>query len=74
MKVCNSVLDFVFGKIWNIRVKNMLGDFSSVFDGTVEFWLLVRQPISDYFPCGSKFFPYKIEQSPVFVFTFVRQA
>ena len=68
----NSEMDTVLGTRWAVRVKNKMGDFESVKHGTVEYWLHQRPPLNDFVPIGGKFFPYKLEQGPVLVFTFVR--
>ena len=71
--VLNSELDDVLGRNWYVRVKNALGDFGAVIEGTVQYWLTEREPLSDYFSIGNKFFPYKIEQCPRLAFTFLRE-
>lgn len=71
--ISNGELDKVLGRNWNVRVKNALGDFGAVIEGTVEYWIIAREPISDFFEVGNKFFPYKIEQCPRLAFTFLRE-
>eukprot|EP00112_Aurelia_sp_Birch-Aquarium-sp1_P026798 Seg9737.1 transcript_id=Seg9737.1/GoldUCD/mRNA.D3Y31 product="hypothetical protein" protein_id=Seg9737.1/GoldUCD/D3Y31 len=68
----NRELDETLGKRWNVRFRNSNGDFCKVCEGTVNFWLLIRNPLSDFMPIGGKLFPSKIEQKPCLVFTFTR--
>ena len=68
----NSELDKTLGTRWQVRMKNEMGDFEQVKNGSVEFWLNERPPLNDFAPARGKLFPCKLEQGPVLVFTFVR--
>ena len=69
----NNELERFLGRRLDVRVRNNRGDFESVVEGSVRFWKHERPPMDDFFSTGGKFFPYKIEQEPLFIFTFVRE-
>ena len=71
--VHNNDLEKFLGKRWDVRISNNCGDFERVVEGSVRFWKYERPPLDDFFSIGEKFFPYKIEQEPLFVFSFVRE-
>ncbi len=45
----------------------------ALYGGTVEYWIIAREPISDFFEIGNKFFPYQIEQCLRLALTFLRE-
>ena len=51
----NSQLDSILGTRWSVRIKNEMGDFEAVRNGSVEYYLYERPPISDFAPAGGNY-------------------
>ena len=69
----NSQPDSILGTRWSVRIKNEMGDFEGVRNGSVEYYLYERPPISDFAPAGAgKFFPCQLKQEPLLICKFVR--
>ena len=71
-EVRNAEMKSILGAKWNVRVKNVNGDFYFVTEGTVKLWITDRTPIKDFICIGGTFFQYLYEQDPLLVLIFVR--
>ena len=54
-EVRSAEMESILGAKWNVRVKNVNGDFHFVTEGTVKLWITDRAPIKDFICIGGKF-------------------
>ena len=54
-EVRNAEMESILGAKWNVRVKNVNGDFHFVTEGTVKLWITDRAPIKDFICIGGSF-------------------
>ena len=65
-------LSSILGYNWNVRIKNVNGDFHFVKDRSLELWITERTSLQEYVFVGGKFLRQVIDQEPLLVLTFTR--